>query len=305
MNILLGILTGLLSALSQSFNYVVSGRYAREESRPAHTLLAPAFLLMGVVSLVALPFAWPSEPPDWGRVLPPAALCIAFCLLANVTMVFLLKHVDSSRSAPLLALKVPLLALFYSVFLGQRCTPTQWAGVALVVVASVLLCGAGRRIPPVAFAWLFATCAGYSASDYCIQLTFEAAAPYCHTLLHKTFFSLFLIYVIGGVIGGVALLAMKRPSKAVWVRHAIPYACLWFGAMVVLFCCFALCGVVLGNIVQSTRGLLSVVIGWFIARAGYTNLEERVGGATMARRVAAAVLIVAAMALYALGAGRG
>lgn len=301
MNILLGIITGLLSALSQSCNYVVSGRYAREESRPGYTLLAPAFLLMGLVALVALPFAWPAETPDWRRVLPPATFCILFCLFANIAMVFLLKHVDSSRTAPLLALKVPLLALFYTVFLGQPCTPMQWGGVALVVASAALLCGAGRKIPPIAFLWLFVTCACYSASDYCIQLTFQSVEPVCHTLLHKTLFSLFLIYVIGGVIGGAALLLMKRPPKTIWVRHAVPYACFWFGAMVVLFCCFALCGIVLGNIVQSTRGVLSVVIGWFIARAGYTNLEERVGGATMARRIAAALLIVAAMALYALG----
>ena len=71
--------------------------------------------------------------------------------------------------------------------------------------------------------------------------------------------------------------------------------------MIALFVCFALCGLVLGNIVQSARGLVSVALGWAIARSGRTGLEENVPASVVARRTAAALLVIAAMALYAAG----
>ena len=86
-----------------------------------------------------------------------------------------------------------------------------------------------------------------------------------------------------------------------WLRWAAPYAAVWFVAMAALYACFALCGIVLGNIVQNTRGLLSIALGWLVARAGRTDREERVSRAVLARRVAAAALLLAAVALYALG----
>ena len=89
--------------------------------------------------------------------------------------------------------------------------------------------------------------------------------------------------------------------RAGWLRWAAPYAAVWFVAMAALYACFALCGIVLGNIVQNTRGLLSIALGWLVARAGRTDLEERVSRAVLARRVAAAALLLAAVALYALG----
>jgi hypothetical protein len=69
-----------------------------------------------------------------------------------------------------------------------------------------------------------------------------------------------------------------------------------------LFACFGLIGVVHGNIVQSTRGLISIGIGYLLARAGHAHIEERVSRATMLRRVVAGVLMLLAVALFTLGA---
>ena len=149
--------------------------------------------------------------------------------------------------------------------------------------------------------WLLATCAGYCIADWYIVRTFDAVAPAFPDLFGRSLFALALIYVVTGA-ASVALLPLSpRFPAADWRRHALPYAVLWFGAMIVLYVCFAACGLVLGNIVQSTRGLISVALGWFVARAGRTDLEERVGLAVLARRVFAALLLVAAVALYAAG----
>ena len=223
------------------------------------------------------------------------------CLAANAAMLFLLKHLDSSRASPLLAVKVPMLAAFYAFGLSRPCSAAQWFGVALVVAAAALLAGAGRRISRAAWGWLLATCAGYCIADWYIVRTFDAVAPAFPDLFGRSLFALALIYVVTGAASVALLPFSPRFPAADWRRHALPYAVLWFGAMIVLYVCFAACGLVLGNIVQSTRGLISVALGWFVARAGRTDLEERVGLAVLARRVFAALLLVAAVALYAAG----
>ena len=301
MNELLGIFIGLAAALLQSCSYVVSGAYARESGRPAWTLLAPSFLLMGLAALAGLPFAWPAGRPDWGVMLPAAAGSILLCMAGNGATFLMLRHVDASRTSPLLALKVPMLAAA-GALAGRPCTPVQWCGVALVVFAAALLSGAGRSIPAAAWAWLLAACATFCASDACIVLSYEGAREACGgSTAWYTLFSLCVIYVVGGIASAVVLPLQGVPPRATWVRYALPHAACWLTAMALLFACFALCGLVLGNVVQSTRGLLSVGIGWALARAGFTRLEERVSARTTVRRVIAAVLLVAAIALYAAG----
>lgn len=299
---ILGIFVGLIAAFFQSCSYLASARYVRESNRPAYTLLPPAFLFMGFLVLPILPFVWPDQSPTWRPLLWSAFGCILFCILANGAMFFLLKHVDSSRSSPLLAFKVPMFAIFYTFVLGQACTPLQWCGVALVMASMALLCGAGRRIPPIAWLWLFLACAGYCASDYCIRMTFAEAKPVCSGVLHYSFFSCAIIYTIGGLLSLVFMPLLARHfTVRMWKRYAAPYAFAWLFGMFVLFLCFALCDLVLGNIVQSTRGLISVVLGWFIARSGRTDLEERVTIRVTLCRIAAAILLIFAMGLYTIG----
>lgn len=298
-----GLAVGFLAAFLQSCSYLVSARYVRLSGRPAWTLLPPAYLLMApaALALVAATLPFASGPVPWRAALVPAAGSTAFCLAANATMFKLLKGVDASLVSPLLGLKVPMLAAFYSFALARPCTAAQWTAVALVLAATAALAVAGRRLSRAAWGWLLATCAGFSAADWLIGETFAAVAPAFPGFAPRALFSLALVHLAGGVAAAAALPACPPLPRAGWVRRAAPYAAVWFSAMVALYACFASCGVVLGNIVQNTRGLLSIALGWAVARAGRTDLEERIAPAVLVRRVAAAVLLLAAIALYALG----
>ena len=75
------------------------------------------------------------------------------------------------------------------------------------------------------------------------------------------------------------------------------YAVTWLAAMAGLYNCFAFTGAVLGNVIQSTRGIMSVVVGAALAHLGWHELEQRVDRLTLLRRVAAAVLMTAAIAV--------
>ena len=75
------------------------------------------------------------------------------------------------------------------------------------------------------------------------------------------------------VCGAFALpFAFRREARAwqVW-SLAIPCAVAWFTAMCCLYASFAAIGVVFGNIVQATRGLMSVGLGWAMAHIGHTH----------------------------------
>ena len=298
-----GLAAGFLAAFLQSCSYLVSARYVRESGRPPWTLLPPAYLLMApaavAVAAATLPFA--SGPVPWAAALQPAAAGMALCLAANAAMIRLLRSVDASLASPLLGLKVPMLAAFYTFALARPCTPLQWFAVALVLAATAALAVAGRRLSAASWGWLLATCASFSAADWLIAETFDAAAPAFPSFAPRALFSLALMYSVGGAAAAVAAPLAPPLPRAGWLRWAAPYAAVWFSAMVALYACFAACGVVLGNIVQNTRGLISVALGWAVARAGRTGLEERLAPAVLVRRTAAAVLLLAAVALYALG----
>lgn len=298
-----GIAVGLLAAFLQSCSYVVSARYVRQSGRPAWTLLPPSYVLMApaALALAAAMLRFAQGPVPWRAALLPAAFSMATCVLANATMFQMLRSVDASLASPMLGLKVPMLAAFYTFALARPCTAAQWVAVALVLVATAALAVAGRRLTRAAWGWLLATCAGFSLSDWLIGMTFEAVEPAFPSFAPRALFSLGFIYLVCAVAAVASLPFCPRLPREGWLRWAAPYAAVWFVAMMALYACFATCGIVLGNIVQNTRGLLSIALGWAVARAGRTDLEERVSRAVLVRRVVAAALLLGAIALYALG----
>ena len=299
-----GIAVGFLAAFLQSCSYLVSARYVRLSGRPAWTLLPPSYLLMApaAAAVVAATLPLAQGPIPWRAAFAPAFWSMACCVVANATMIQMLRSVDASLASPMLGLKVPMLAAFYTFALARPCTALQWAAVGLVLAATAALAFAGRRLGRAGWGWLLATCAGFSLSDWLIGETFAAVEPAFPSFAPRAIFSLGYIYLVCAGAAAFAMPFCPPLPRAGWLRWAAPYAAVWFVAMAALYACFALCGIVLGNIVQNTRGLLSIALGWLVARAGRTDLEERVSRAVLARRVAAAALLLAAVALYALGA---
>jgi len=85
--------------------------------------------------------------------------------------------------------------------------------------------------------------------------------------------------------------AVRIPAEACSLRawgSACPSALTWFGSMCLLYACFGLIGVVFGNIVQSTRGMISIALGWMVARWGMTHLESHAPRSALWRRMAGA-----------------
>jgi hypothetical protein len=74
--------------------------------------------------------------------------------------------------------------------------------------------------------------------------------------------------------------------------------------MLSLYICFGLLNALDGNVLQSTRGLMSVCVGALFVRFGHLHVEPAIGRHVFARRLFSAALMFLAVYLYLQGSPR-
>jgi drug/metabolite transporter (DMT)-like permease len=292
---ILGVLLGLGAATSQSLSYIFSRTFSAKHEKSTLPLLAMSHIMMGVMAGVLVPFFWPERFPPAGVYLRPL-LGASFYYLAGQAGLFLaLKRTVASRIAPLLGLKILILALIAVAWYGQVFTVAQWGAVLMSVSAAFLLNRSGGSIPWQSLAWILFTCFGYVLSDLEIKNMMDAFSYM--GLFNATIFCTSASYVLCGAASLGLLPFLEQKDWRTWAGAA-PFSLAWFLAMFFLYGCFAVIGVVFGNIVQSTRGVISIFLGMGIARMGFLHLEDHVPRAILLRRIAAALMMTAAIALF-------
>ena len=83
--------------------------------------------------------------------------------------------------------------------------------------------------------------------------------------------------------------------------HALPFSLLWLGSQMTLLICFGLIGPVFGNVIQSSRGLFSVIFGVVVCRLGVYVMEKSASGKLWLRRALAALLMIGGIACFSFG----
>lgn len=315
---MLGILLGLGSALGSSLAYLASRRFTvrhagQEQEQPqwrgplrlmvtAHLYLAVA---CGVGYLFMMPRGSAAQPADWQWAIVTSIAVALFYLAGNTLLFFALRRSEASRIAPLLGIKIVLLALVTHFILGQALVTQQWIAVALATVAALMLGSSGGRLPWRVALLSIGACAGYVGSDTFIGEMWPAWLPAAVTedaanesqRIRASMTGMALVYVWCGLIATVLLPLAKPWQKRHWTGSA-PYAGFWLCAMVCLFSTFALVGLVLGNILQATRGLMSILIGVAVVKLGHHHIESHASLKVVIQRCLAAALMVGAIALY-------
>ena len=81
-------------------------------------------------------------------------------------------------------------------------------------------------------------------------------------------------------------------------RDALPYAGSWYLAMILIYLCYSTLGPVYGNIIQASRGIISVLLGLWLLHLGFKDLEPRVDRKAWMRRFLMAIVMIVAMFLY-------
>jgi transporter family protein len=133
------LLSALFAALTAIFSKVglegIDSDYA--------TLVRTAVILTILAVFVAVAGKWRNP----GTLLPRSLIFLVLSGLATgaswVCYFRALKVGDASRVAPIDKLSVVLVALFATIFLGERPVPRDWVGIGLVA-AGVLLLGLRR-----------------------------------------------------------------------------------------------------------------------------------------------------------------
>ena len=301
---LTGILLGLAAALGHSLSYLATRWFTQDRGRGTGQLLVLSHTAMGLGCAAVLPWVWPAGLGWEARWLLRLAGVVGCFVVAQVCLLSALRRVEASRVAPLLGLKVAMLAVI-SVALGGSLSAGQWLGVGLAVVSAWMLHGVGGRLPPRVTALVFGACVAYAVNDTFILSLIREVQRLTgdRSVMGVPLFAAAAAYTAVGGLAACLLPVYGTRQAAAW-RDAAPYTASWALTMVVLYAAFAAIETVLTSILQSTRGLISIGLGVLLARAGWQHLEPKQGGWVVGRRLAAAALMTAAVACYVV-AGRG
>jgi drug/metabolite transporter (DMT)-like permease len=294
---LLGIVFGLGSALLASASYLCSRIFTARWPGSVLSLLALAHIIMGIFSAVLIVFFWPRYLPmtPWYHNL---IFSVVSYFAGQASLMMALHNAAASRVSPLLGLKILMLAVIGIAFMGQNFSPLQWAAIMLSLLAAAMLSATGEKLPFSSMCWILLSCFVFCLSDINIRLLMEHFSYL--GLLRSSIVSVCFCYIFCGIIGLAILPVIRRPAGAMW-GMAAPFAVSWFGSMLLLFACFMLIGVVYGNIVQSTRGIISIMLGPVLAATGFEHIETHVPRRIFFQRLAAGLLMTAAIAMYQLG----
>jgi drug/metabolite transporter (DMT)-like permease len=301
----LGMLAGLAAAFFSSVSYLVSRHYGTRQQGGGRRLLLLAHLVMGAICgpiavglLPAGSFAQLVQDP---AVSIPCLVSTGAYFLGTSIVFRVLTRADASRLSPLLGLKVIALAVIVSILPGQPLDGRQWLAVGLCGTAALVLQRGGSGLPLASLALLFVGCTCFAVADLGIVALIdglEQALPVSRLACGNV--AMTLTYSLGGilVLPLVAGEAWRQPLTSADWRAAAEYSLAWLAAMVALYACIGAVGVIFSTILQSTRGIISIVLGAGLARQGWHELESQVNRTVFARRIAAAVLMTTAIALY-------
>ncbi len=294
----IGILLGLAAAITQSLSYLLSQMFVVKYSGNSIRLLILSHFFMGWISLALLPFFWPEHLASPDRWIVPLFGAVCSYLTGQAALFLALKQSSASKVAPLLGVKIVILAGVSTLIFDRSYSQLQWWAVVLSVCAAAMLNQFGGRLKFRTIGLILLTCLGYCLSD--ISIKYLVGHFINLGLMRATVLSVCFCYLLMGIISTIILGGFRpKIQKSMW-RSAAPYSLAWFASMLFLFACFASIGVVFGNIVQSTRGVVSIIIGALVFRMGWVHLETKKPTGVLLRRMIAAALMTAAIALFSL-----
>ena len=293
----MGIFAAALCAFLQSFSYISSAAFMKRYNS-SFSLMIYSQVAMGIVSI---PVSIIFFPLGLFKDIP---LLCAFMLLwiivtcAGQYFFFATqKHIESSRLSSLLGLKIVVLAIMTTFFGGSKISLMQLAAIILATVGAISMNG-GKSTRPVtmrAIVLLMSTVITYCSADLVETKLLNMSRSgniWCDGLgVCAT------CYMILGFT--MIPLLKKWKFSLERLKYGSPYGVLYFSSQVALFVSFGLVGPVFANVVQSSRGMISVGIGVLLCRIGWSSLDVKGDRKLWIRRMICAVIMTTAIILYA------
>ena len=295
----LGILSGLLTAFMQSFSYLGGRRFLARYGNARQLLIASLVICGAAAWILAIFFLDTTKIFSW-KMLGLLIMSNGGFVAGQWGFFNAQKHIESSRIASLLGLKVLVVMFLSIVMLRAQFTLWQYTAIVLAAVAAMLMNWSKGRLELGGMGFLLMALVGYAFSDMGIQMVvayLECSSP-----------------IIGGLSGyvltygtmGIGALLLMKPLKVSWkmVAGALPQGVCWTISMWGLYVCFGLIGAAFGNVIQASRGVVSLVLGIVLSYFAIDGLEQKQSWQVWLRKALAAILMFGAIVLYALTAKR-
>jgi drug/metabolite transporter (DMT)-like permease len=295
--VLIGILSGIGAAFFQSCSYFFSRRFLLQCGTSPRALFGVSHAQMGVAALLLLPLVLDRPLPPFSEFAIHLTACAALCLAAQWLLFIALKTTNSSVVAPLLGLKIPLLGVLSVILLNERLPWHGWVAILLCATAVFLISPPTGRPAMRGLALIFLVCLGYSGSDLLIPRVVERVSSASDMPILLGFS---LTYILCG-IGGLAVAVHQGSWRQLCIHKcALPFSICWLLGMCLLFAAFSTIGVIFGNMLQSSRGLMTVLMSLFLVKTGLEQIDLRTGKLVFVLRLAGALLMTGAIVLYYL-----
>ena len=293
----LGLISGLFAAFMQSSSYLGGRRFLSCHGN-ANQLLTASMVICGIAACLLLPFVGHWEKLLSWKMFGYLLICNGGFLAGQWGFFCAQKHIESSRIASLLGLKIIVVVFLSLTVLGERFTLLQYIAVAVAALAGMLMNWSSGKLNWNGMGYLLVALIGYAVSDTVIQLVVtevHAENPIVGGLCGYAF-----NYLLSGLLGLLALRHFKVNMKM--LAGAVPQAVCWTLSMWGLYVCFGLVGAAFGNVIQASRGVISLLLGIVLSYFAINGLEQKQSTAVWMRKAAAAILMFGAIVVYALTA---
>jgi hypothetical protein len=196
-----------------------------------------------------------------------------------------------------MGLKILVVAMLTIVLLRESFTPVQYSAMLVAAVAGVLIDWSSGKLELGGMGYMAVTMVGYAFSDLGIQLVvkeIDSADPITGGL------SGFIInYFVTGVVALFCLKPLKITPRM--IVGALPQGVCWIISMLGLYVCFGLVGAAFGNVLQASRGIISLLLGVMLSTFVIQHSDEQKQSAKVwIRKGIAALLMFGAIVMYAL-----
>lgn len=287
-----GIICGLLTAFLQPVAYLFA-RFFFVRGGKALQLAIYSQVIMGLLAAIMLLCCWPFFSFT-GDIAMHGIGCAVAILCAQVCYFMAIRVVEASRLTSMLGIKIIFLVFLNMLLFGEQLQLVHWMAVILCGAAGLVMNHSGLKISFKALFAIIACCFFLAVSDIADYRLVTAISH--DNQVFKGVLATAFCYGILGVISLPGLLFTRFDWGK--CKLAIPYSCIWIMAMIMFYLSVSLLGTVFTSIIQSSRGLISVLLGALLAWLGHASIESKAGTAVWISRLAAALLIMAAAAIF-------
>lgn len=255
-----GILCGFAAAFSQALNYTFSKDCQEKYSLHGFRQLVAVHVFMFILSLI--PFAFMGFYKYLSlELLWYETLVIAPYLCAQYIMIKVFDANDASIVSPLMTMKIPILALISIIFMGKEFGVLQVFSIFIIIGLGLYFSSLSGRARPLLLLVIAFACLLFCLSDIAMtSLTYKIGLPRFEAVRVGAVYE----YLFCGFLAVPFMYKAKITLKSAW--HAKWVAITWYFCTLTFIVTFNVNGVVEGNIIQTLRSVIGVLIAYIFYR---------------------------------------